>query len=329
MTSRRTLEAECLRTKLEAWIFDLDYSERALREHFKLLSLDGCGLAGKPLAVGAAGRDPALPARHAAQRARPSRPARLTTTAPDAMVLDAVRSATWNWSSRCSRGRARNRRSSACSIKPARGWAADCCGAGCCGPRIDLAGDRSATGRGRADAVANDRALRNPEDTRHRSWIWSGCWRRSPSARPVRATCWRSAGRLHVIPSLRFTHRRLRAARRDSLRALDPVDEVSARILERHLGRAAGQPRRRRNHSRRLSCRTRRTARHQPQQPPVHRADRSARAGPHRNRFAEGPLQQRFRLLHRDLERRTCSMRRPITSASRRWSMRSDSPRPS
>jgi DNA mismatch repair protein MutS len=50
-----TFEAECLRTKLEGWIFDHDYSERALREHFKLLSLDGCGLAGRPLAIGAAG----------------------------------------------------------------------------------------------------------------------------------------------------------------------------------------------------------------------------------------------------------------------------------
>lgn len=49
------LHTECLRTNLDSWIFDHDYSERALREHFKLLSLDGCGLAGKPLAVGAAG----------------------------------------------------------------------------------------------------------------------------------------------------------------------------------------------------------------------------------------------------------------------------------
>jgi DNA mismatch repair protein MutS len=50
-----TVETECLRTRLDSWIFDHDYSERTLREHFKLLSLDGCGLAGKPLAVGAAG----------------------------------------------------------------------------------------------------------------------------------------------------------------------------------------------------------------------------------------------------------------------------------
>jgi DNA mismatch repair protein MutS len=49
------VDTECLRTRIESWIFDHDYSERTLREHFKLLSLDGCGLAGKPLAIGAAG----------------------------------------------------------------------------------------------------------------------------------------------------------------------------------------------------------------------------------------------------------------------------------
>jgi DNA mismatch repair protein MutS len=44
-----------LRTELEAWVFGRDYAERTLREHFHLLSLDGCGLEGKPLATGAAG----------------------------------------------------------------------------------------------------------------------------------------------------------------------------------------------------------------------------------------------------------------------------------
>ena len=52
---QNAIDTDCLRTKLEGWIFDFDYSERSLREHFKLLSLDGCGLADKPLAVGAAG----------------------------------------------------------------------------------------------------------------------------------------------------------------------------------------------------------------------------------------------------------------------------------
>ncbi|MGD0133668.1 MAG: DNA mismatch repair protein MutS, partial [Bryobacteraceae bacterium] len=44
-----------LRTALDDWIFSLDYADRALREHFHLLTLDGCGLGGKPLAVSAAG----------------------------------------------------------------------------------------------------------------------------------------------------------------------------------------------------------------------------------------------------------------------------------
>jgi DNA mismatch repair protein MutS len=44
-----------LRTELEDWIFSFDYAERTLRDHFQLLSLDGCGLANRPAAVGAAG----------------------------------------------------------------------------------------------------------------------------------------------------------------------------------------------------------------------------------------------------------------------------------
>ncbi|MEZ5352119.1 MAG: DNA mismatch repair protein MutS [Bryobacteraceae bacterium] len=48
-------DIEGLTTRIEGWVFDFDYSQRLLKEHFRLLSLDGCGLAGKPLAVGAAG----------------------------------------------------------------------------------------------------------------------------------------------------------------------------------------------------------------------------------------------------------------------------------
>jgi DNA mismatch repair protein MutS len=43
------------RTELEEWIFTNDYASRTLRDHFKLLSLDGCGLANRPAAIGAAG----------------------------------------------------------------------------------------------------------------------------------------------------------------------------------------------------------------------------------------------------------------------------------
>jgi DNA mismatch repair protein MutS len=44
-----------LRTDLEDWVFTFDYADRTLRDHFRLLSLDGCGLANRPAAVGAAG----------------------------------------------------------------------------------------------------------------------------------------------------------------------------------------------------------------------------------------------------------------------------------
>ncbi|HEU0119228.1 MAG TPA: DNA mismatch repair protein MutS [Bryobacteraceae bacterium] len=50
-------ETEGPRTKtpIDAWLFDHDYASRLLKEHFGLLSLDGCGLAGRPLATAAAG----------------------------------------------------------------------------------------------------------------------------------------------------------------------------------------------------------------------------------------------------------------------------------
>jgi DNA mismatch repair protein MutS len=47
-------EGRWVRTPVESWAFSFDYAERSLRDHFKLASLDGCGLAGKPLAVSAA-----------------------------------------------------------------------------------------------------------------------------------------------------------------------------------------------------------------------------------------------------------------------------------
>jgi len=44
-----------LRTDLDAWLFAGEHAASSLREHYRLLSLDGCGLADRPLATGAAG----------------------------------------------------------------------------------------------------------------------------------------------------------------------------------------------------------------------------------------------------------------------------------
>ena len=49
------MNAQALRAAWTALIEGLHHAERTLREHYKLLSLDGCGLAGKPFATGAAG----------------------------------------------------------------------------------------------------------------------------------------------------------------------------------------------------------------------------------------------------------------------------------
>jgi DNA mismatch repair protein MutS len=47
--------ARYVRTELEDWIFTPDYADRTLRDHFQLLSLDGCGLANRLAAIGASG----------------------------------------------------------------------------------------------------------------------------------------------------------------------------------------------------------------------------------------------------------------------------------
>src|SRR5579885_2277436 len=78
-----------VRTELEEWIFSSDYADRMLRDHFRLLSLDGCGLANRPAAVGAAGA--ILHYLRETQRAALDHLDRPTFyDRADAMVLDAV-----------------------------------------------------------------------------------------------------------------------------------------------------------------------------------------------------------------------------------------------
>jgi DNA mismatch repair protein MutS len=50
-----TTQRRIVTTEVEDWIFSFDYADRTLREHFNLLSLDGCGLANKSAAISAAG----------------------------------------------------------------------------------------------------------------------------------------------------------------------------------------------------------------------------------------------------------------------------------
>ena len=55
LTGEDRSDLRFVRTELEDWVFTADYADRTLRDHFRLLSLDGCGLANRPAAVGAAG----------------------------------------------------------------------------------------------------------------------------------------------------------------------------------------------------------------------------------------------------------------------------------
>jgi DNA mismatch repair protein MutS len=47
--------ASCLETPLDGWVFGGEYAGRQILENFRLLTLDGCGLADRPLATAAAG----------------------------------------------------------------------------------------------------------------------------------------------------------------------------------------------------------------------------------------------------------------------------------
>jgi DNA mismatch repair protein MutS len=82
-------EAGCLETRLEPWVFGGEYAGRQLVEHFRLLSLDGCGLNEKLLATSAAGA-----ALHYLRETQRSSVAHLNIPAyfesRDSMLLDAA-----------------------------------------------------------------------------------------------------------------------------------------------------------------------------------------------------------------------------------------------
>ncbi len=87
LNAREVLDPDC--GLVDAWVFDPDQSDRSLREHFRLLSLDGCGLNGKRIAIGAAGA-----VLHYLKETQRSSLAHLAQPAwferSDGMILDAV-----------------------------------------------------------------------------------------------------------------------------------------------------------------------------------------------------------------------------------------------
>ena len=213
------------------------------------------------------------------------------------------RSAIWNWSSRCSPANPRNRRCSTCSTARAPAWAAVCCAAVCSRRRIDVAEiearldaveELHASAILRAELAKDLASILDLERLLAKITLSHRRPARSAGAGAI-------AGRDPVAEAATCSRAEPRASATSDAR-LDEVAEVRDRVLaaiaeEPPVNLADGGTIRdgfdpRLDELRDIS----------PQQPDLSRANRAARARPHRHRVAQGPLQQRLRLLHRNLQ---------------------------
>ena len=278
-----------VRTELEDWIF----TPRLRRPHAARSlppALARWLRPGQPPGRGRRRRrHPALPARHAARRARSSRPPDLSTTAPIRMVLDAVT--------------VRNLE----LVEPI--FAGD---AGGSQAQLTLLGvlDQTLHRHGRPPAAPAPAApvARPRRDRSSGSMPSANCCQQTILRAELRKqlggildlerllakVTLGSAGprdllalgrSLEKIPALKRCFDTQQAARLRNLHdRLDEVPDVAQPDSGRHRRRAAGESGRRRHHPRRLQRRARRAARPQPERQAVHRPDRSARAAAHRHR---------------------------------------------
>ena len=120
--------------------------ERILRDHFKLLSLDGCGLAGKRSAIAARAARSCITFARRNERRSSIWIRRSIFDRPNAMVLDAVTVRIWNWWSRSFRRWRRD----ACAMldQTATGMGGRLMRQRLLRPSLDRGGDRSAPGCG-------------------------------------------------------------------------------------------------------------------------------------------------------------------------------------
>ena len=225
-----------VRTELEDWVFTGDYAGRTLRDHFKLLSLDGCGLAGRAAAVGAAGA--ILHYLRDTQRAALDHLDRPTYyNRADSMVLDGVTvrnlelvepifaadaGGLQNQATVLAVHRSDPHRHGRASVAPAPA-------APFHGPRRN----RTAPGR-RGRTVAADHPARGIAQTaRRRFWTWSACWPRSRSAPRGRANSSRWAGRWKRSPRSSAASIRSRPRACAALHdRLDELPDVTRLILD-------------------------------------------------------------------------------------------------
>ena len=175
----------CLKTDVETWVFGADYAARSLCDHFRLLSLDGCGLEGEAAGDGRGGGAAALSARDAAQRARSSvaavvlQPRRCVGAGCDYGSQSGIGGAVV-------RGRIEGFDAALGAGSDAHGDGRAAAAAARAGAVDRAGGDRGAAGCGGGTVRGNDSAERTGQGSRRRFWIWNGCCRRS---------VWRARGR--------------------------------------------------------------------------------------------------------------------------------------
>ena len=183
---------------------------------------------GPPAGDRRGGRDPALSARDAAQRARSSGTPRRSTIAPMRWCWMRPRFAIWNWSSRCSRANRRNRRCSHVLDRTRTGMGGRLLRRRLLAPSIDIAEIEA-----RLDAVAELHAATILRANSARIWrrfsIWSGCSRRSALAtagpRDLRAL----ARSLAVVPVAEAAPVRTRSPRACEISATPRRNRRSSR----------------------------------------------------------------------------------------------------
>ncbi len=292
-----------VRTELEEWVF----SHRLRRPHAARpfqAALARWLRAGQPARGGGrGGRHPALPARHAARRARPPRPAHLLRPRRFHGARRRHRAQPRIGRAAVRRRRRRRRPRPPCwpsSTRPLTGMGGRLLRQRLLRPSMDRAEIEQ-----RLDAVGEllQQTILRAELRKQLGGILD-------IERLLAKVTLGSAGPRDLL-ALGRSLEKIPALKRsfDTEQARPPARHSRApgRAARRgqpdpggHRRRAAALHRRRRRHPRRLQRRARRAARPQPQRPPVHRADRSARAAAHRHPVAQGALQQRLRLLHRN-----------------------------
>ena len=201
--------------------------------------------------------------------------------------------------------RPRTARCSTRSIARSRRWAAGCCAPGCCGRCVALERDPRSARRGRGARVPHAPSAASSARRSRPSRTSSG-WSRAPrSAPPARAISSALRQSLAAVPRVRIAARatcRRRSSRSLRRRARRPGRRArrasSATLVDEPpaLARDGGFIRDG------VDAELDELRDDQPLGQAGHRRDGGARARAHRHRLAEGPLQPRLRLLHRDLE---------------------------